>query len=59
MTARTPVRTPARVATYNVLMCLFLAALAVLLGLLLGPGTSLLVLFLVACAAPLGRRWWP
>lgn len=59
MSVRTPVVTAARVAAYNVLMCLFVAALAVVLGLLLGPGAALAVLALVACAAPLGKVWWP
>lgn len=54
-----PLRAAARVAAYNVLMCLFLAAIAVTLGMLFGPGAMLLVLFAVAIASPLGRLWWP
>lgn len=52
-------RTAARVAAYNVLMCLFLAAIAVTLGMMFGPGMMLVILFIVAVAAPLGRLWWP
>lgn len=59
MTIRTPVKTGLRVAAYNVLSCLFLAALAVLLGMLLGPGAAVAVLLVVALGAPLGRLWWP
>lgn len=52
-------KTAARVAAYNVLMCLFLAAIAVTLGMMFGPNVMLLILFIVAIAAPLGRLWWP
>lgn len=52
-------RTPARVAAYNLLICFVLAVAAVLAGLILGQIGALLVLALVACATPFGKVLWP
>ena len=59
MSVRTPVRTAGRVAAYNLLICFALAVAAVLAALMLGTAAALIVLALVACAAPLGKVLWP
>lgn len=59
MTIRTPIRTSARVAAYNLLICCALAVAAILAGLLFGQVAALIALGAVACATPLGKVLWP